>query len=145
MSVVIKDYTKDLLKELQRKQLVFVQKAAQAVRTEAITGIGGGQRVPVKTGNLKNSIQVASYVEDGIATAEVGPTAFYAPYVEYGTGVHASPLGTGSKAKKIPWTYQNALGQWFTTSGQEPQPFMEPAVKYVQFNIIPLLEKELAL
>ena len=115
MSVVIKDYTKELLKELQRKQLVFVQKAAQAVRTEAITGTGGGQRVPVKTGNLKNSIQVASYVQDGIAVAEVGPNAFYAPYVEYGT------------------------------FKMEARPFMEPAVKYVQFNIIPLLEKELAL
>ena len=141
MSVVIKDYTKDLLKELQRKQLVFVQKAAQAVRTEAITGTGGGQRVPVDKGNLKNSIQVASYVQDGIATAEVGPTADYAPYVEYGTGVYA----VNGNGRKTPWTYKNAKGKWFTTIGQEPQPFMEPAVKYVQFNIIPLLAKELAL
>jgi HK97 gp10 family phage protein len=135
MSLVIKDYTKDLLKELQRKQLVFVQKAAQAVRTEAVV------RAPVDKGNLKNSIQVASYVEDGIAVAEVGPTAFYAPYIEYGTGVYA----VNGNGRKTPWSYQNALGQWFTTIGQEPQPFMEPAVKYVQFNIIPLLEKELAL
>jgi HK97 gp10 family phage protein len=135
MSLVIKDYTKDLLKELQRKQLVFVQKAAQAVRTEAVV------RAPVDKGNLKNSIQVASYVQDGIAVAEVGPTAFYAPYIEYGTGVYA----VNGNGRKTPWSYQNAEKKWFTTIGQEPQPFMEPAVKYVQFNIIPLLEKELAL
>lgn len=38
--------------------------------------------VPVDTGNLKNSI---GWEMTGVMSAEIGPTASYAPHVEYGT------------------------------------------------------------
>ena len=41
------------------------------------------QNAPVDTGHLKRSIGLE--IKDGGMTAEVEPTAEYAPYVEYGT------------------------------------------------------------
>lgn len=41
------------------------------------------QNAPVDTGTLKRSIGIE--ITDGGMTAEVGPTADYAPYVELGT------------------------------------------------------------
>lgn len=41
---------------------------------------------PVDTGHLRSSIGVDIFREDGaLIVAEIGPTADYGPYVEYGT------------------------------------------------------------
>lgn len=77
--VKVKDNSKDVLAELQRKQLAFVTTAAEEVRSQAAA------RTPVATGNLRSSIQTEAFVDDGVAIGEVGPTADYAPYVELGT------------------------------------------------------------
>ena len=74
---------------------------------------------PVDTGNLRNSISHDSD-ED---TAIVGTNVEYAPYVEYGTGRFAEGGG-----RSTPWTYQDDEGNWHTTSGQKPQPFLRPAI-----------------
>ena len=44
--------------------------------------------------------------------------------VEYGTGLFAE---TGGRVD-VPWSYQDDEGNWHTTSGQKPQPFMRPAL-----------------
>ena len=44
--------------------------------------------------------------------------------VEYGTGLFAE-AGNG---RQTPWSYQDADGQWHTTIGQQPQPFLRPAL-----------------
>ena len=74
----------------------------------------------VRTGNLRNSID--HYVENG-KTVVVGSTSEYAPHVELGTGIYA---GKESKAKKIPWSYQDAEGNWHSTSGMAPRPYIRP-------------------
>lgn len=74
---------------------------------------------PVDTGNLRNSISHDSDEE----TAIVGTNVEYAPYVEYGTGKHAEGGG-----RSTPWRYQDSDGNWHTTSGQKPQPFLRPAI-----------------
>ena len=79
------------------------------------------QLVPVDTGRLKSSIQ--SKVEGDTGT--VGTNVEYAPYVEFGTGLYSS-LGNGRT--QVPWRYQDAKGQWHTTSGNQPQPFLGPAL-----------------
>jgi HK97 gp10 family phage protein len=48
----------------------------------------------------------------------------YANYVEYGTGLFAE----GGGRTDVPWRYQDAEGEWYTTYGQMPQPFMRPAL-----------------
>ena len=124
VKVTVKDYSKDVIKDQQAKQLKYVVEAGEKMQSDAVLFINN------VSGKLAGAIQTSPAVVDGIAECEVGPVsnrAPYAIYVEYGTGVYASPEGHGSKAKKTPWTYQNAQGQWFTTRGSKPYPFMAPA------------------
>ena len=51
-----------------------------------------------------------------------GENVEYAPYVEFGTGIHAE----GGKGRKTPWVYKTKRG-WFFTHGNVPQPYMRPA------------------
>ena len=71
-------------------------------------------------GTLRNSITYK--VDTGKQEAWVGTNVEYAPYVELGTGIYY-PGG-----RQTPWSYQDAEGNWHRTSGQEPQPFIKPAV-----------------
>jgi HK97 gp10 family phage protein len=48
----------------------------------------------------------------------------YAPYVEFGTGLFAEEGGR----KDVPWSYKDDKGQWHTTSGMKPQPYLRPAL-----------------
>lgn len=89
---------------------------------------------PVDTGNLRNSI--SHEVDD--TTVYVGTNTEYAPYVEFGTGIYAEGGG-----RPTPWRYQDDKGEWHTTSGMQPQPFLGPSIdnhiqEYKQF-----LENEL--
>lgn len=78
------------------------------------------KNVPVDTGALRRSI--THEVENG--TGYIGTNLEYAPYVEYGTGIFAA-AGDGRKER---WSYQTADGQWHSTVGQHPQPFLHPAL-----------------
>jgi len=49
----------------------------------------------------------------------------YAPYVHQGTGLFAK---NGDGRKDVPWHYQDAEGNWHSTSGQKPNPFLERAL-----------------
>lgn len=75
---------------------------------------------PVRDGQLRQSITHEVCPQYGV----VGTNVEYAPYVEIGTGLFSS-LGTG---RQTPWTYQDAEGNWYTTVGQHPQPFLRPAL-----------------
>jgi HK97 gp10 family phage protein len=87
------------------------------------------------TGYLAGSI--TSKVEDdqGIVFTPVE----YAPYVEYGTGLFAEEGGR----KDVPWHYQDDKGEWHTTSGQHPQPYMRPALDENRENIKQILREGL--
>lgn len=82
---------------------------------------------PVDDGQLRQSITHEVKPQVGI----IGTNVEYAPYVEIGTGIFSS-TGTG---RKTPWTYQDAEGNWHTTVGQHPQPFLRPALKQNQKEI----------
>lgn len=60
-------------------------------------------------------------------TGVINVGADYAIFVNFGTGIYASGPG-GSRAKKIPWSYQDADGKWHTTKGMEAQPFWDKAI-----------------
>lgn len=79
------------------------------------------KKAPKDTGALRRSI--TSEVE-GLEGTVFTPLQ-YAPYVEYGTGLFAE--GGGGRTD-VPWCYQDDEGNWHTTSGQHPQPFMRPAL-----------------
>ena len=80
------------------------------------------KKVPVDTGNLRSSITYDVDGDEGV----IGTNVEYAPYVEFGTGLFSSQ---GDGRTDVPWRYQDAKGEWHTTSGQEPQPYLQPALQ----------------
>lgn len=82
------------------------------------------QNAPKGTGELRRSI--TSKVEadvDEIKGVVFSPLE-YAPYIEYGTGLFAEEEGRAD----VPWCYQDDEGNWHSTSGQPPRPYLRPAL-----------------
>ena len=92
------------------------------------------QKAPKGNGELRRSI--TSKVEG--TTGIVFTTLEYAPYVEYGTGLFAENGGR----KDVPWNYQDDEGEWHSTSGQHPHPFMRPALDENREQIKRILSEE---
>ncbi len=90
------------------------------------------QLAPKDNGELRRSI--TSKVEG--LTGIVFTPLEYAPYVEYGTGLFAEEAGR----KDVPWCYQDDEGNWHSTSGQKPQPFMRPALSQNRTEILKILK-----
>ena len=90
---------------------------------------------PVDTGDLRNSI--THEVDDDVGI--VGTNKEYAPYVEYGTGIFAVE-GNG---RDTPWSYQDDKGEWHTTIGQKPQPFLNPAARTKKKLVIKVFNDEI--
>ncbi len=95
---------------------VALEQAGELVRKDAV------MNCPVDTGRLRGSI--VSNVEGN--SAVIGPTVSYGAYVEFGTGSKGDKSVAHTTKKQ--WTYYSG-GQFFTTSGQAPQPFLVPALK----------------
>lgn len=89
-------------------------------------------KAPVDTGQLRASITHEIDGETGI----VGTNVEYAPYVEFGTGVWAVE-GNG---RDTPWSYQRADGEWVTTNGNKPQPFLIPSLLENEKEIVKLFQ-----
>ena len=49
----------------------------------------------------------------------------YAEFIEFGTGIY-NEHGDG---RQTPWRYQKRDGQWITTRGSHPYPFIRPAFR----------------
>lgn len=82
-------------------------------------------KCPIDNGLLRNSI--THYIEDNPneLVGVVGTNVEYAPYVEFGTGIYSS-LGNGRQDR---WKYKDAKGEWHSTIGQHPQPYLQPALE----------------
>ena len=89
-----------------------------------------------ETGALARSI--TSKVEGN--TGIVFTPLEYAPYVEFGTGLYAEEGGR----KDVPWSYEDDKGEWHTTSGQHPQPFMRPTLNENRDKIIKIFKEEVS-
>lgn len=76
---------------------------------------------PVDTGRLRNSI--SHEVDTDSKTVFVGTNVEYAPYIEFGTGKFAESGG-----RPTAWRYQDDKGNWHTTNGMRPQPYLRPAI-----------------
>jgi HK97 gp10 family phage protein len=102
----------------------------------AIVERSAKQLAPKDNGELRRSI--SSKVEGNVGI--VFTPLEYAPYVEYGTGLFAE---AGDGRKDVPWHYQDDEGEWHSTSGQKPQPFMRPALNNNLKLIKQILKEEL--
>lgn len=81
------------------------------------------EECPVDTGALRRSITSEVTCSDKRVIGRVFTPVEYAPWVHYGTGIY-SPEGRTD----VPWKYQDEEGNWHTTYGQKPNPFMDRAL-----------------
>ena len=93
------------------------------------------QKAPKGNGELRRSI--TSKVEDLIGV--VYTPLEYAPYVEFGTGLFAEEGGRTD----VPWNYQDDEGEWHSTSGMKPHPYLRPALEENRAAIIQLIKEEI--
>lgn len=96
------------------------------------------QKAPKDTGALRRSITSEVKGENTEVKGSVFTPLEYAPYVEYGTGLFAEQSG-----RSKPWRYEDEEGNWHTTQGQHPQPFMRPALNESREKIVELIKEGL--
>ena len=119
----------DDLFDVQRLERAM-SKAALLVEAEA------KKKAPRDNGDLARSITSKVETSGGEVTGTVFTPLFYAPYVEYGTGLFAED---GNGRKDVPWHYKDDKGEWHSTSGQKPQPFMRPALDENREQVLRIL------
>jgi hypothetical protein len=137
MKADFKRAAKDVEKWSQRKQ--------QAVQVnESALNIQGGakRRVKVDTGNLRAKIVIEPATGLGGFSLRVGTKVFYAPYIEWGTGIfseHPTKNGrqtpwafpvpkTGKNKDKYNFKRIEIDGKpYFVTRGSKPHPFLFPS------------------
>lgn len=95
------------------------------------------QKAPKGTGELRNSITSKIETDGDEMRGVVYTPLEYAPYVEYGTGLFAEEEGRTD----VPWHYQDEEGNWHSTSGMPPRPYMRPALDENREQIIRLLKE----
>ena len=83
------------------------------------------ENCPKGTGELRRSIDSRVVEEPNMIQGVIFSDKEYAPYVHQGTGLFAM---NGDGRKDVPWSYQDDNGNWHSTVGQHPQPFMEKAL-----------------
>ena len=103
----------------------------------AIVERSAKEKAPKDTGELRRSI--TSRVDGaGLGIEGVVYTPLeYAPYVEFGTGLFAENGGRTD----VPWRYQDDKGEWHSTSGMHPHPYMRPALYENRDKIIQTLKE----
>lgn len=89
------------------------------------------------TGELSRSIESRVEANGKDIVGIVSTPLEYAPYVEFGTGLFAEE---GNGRQDVPWHYQDDKGEWHTTSGQKPRPFLRPALHENRENILRILK-----
>lgn len=128
------DGDKELINKLKSIEKLNIKKALD--RGAIIIENQAKQNCPVDTGELRRSITHESTDEFTV----IGSNVFYAPYICIGTGLWSS---TGDGRKDIPWHYQDDKGEWHTTVGSHPHPFLAPALHQKKREAIVQIYKEL--
>lgn len=110
-----------------------ITKACMLIEREAKT------KAPKQDGTLRGSItSKVSRTATGIEGAVYSPLE-YAPYVEYGTGLFSIHPSGGRQ--DVPWVYKDEkTGEFITTYGKEPKPFMNPALEENREQILRILK-----
>ena len=95
------------------------------------------QKAPKGTGELQRSITSKVENTGNGAIGIVFTPLEYAPYIEFGTGLFAEEGGR----QDVPWCYQDDEGEWHSTSGMHPRPYMRPALNENREQIKRILEE----
>ena len=98
------------------------------------------QKAPKGDGELRRSI-TSKVVEEGSDLVGVIYTPLeYAPYVEYGTGLFAEESGR----QDVPWHYKDDEGNWHSTKGMHPYPFLRPALEETRDKLVEVIKEGIA-
>lgn len=95
------------------------------------------QNAPKDTGALARSIQSKVENNNNSIQGVVFTPLEYGAYVEFGTGLFAESGGRTD----VPWSYQDDEGNWHTTKGQKPQPYMRPAIDNNREKIVKMIKE----
>lgn len=112
--------------ELIKRTITGVTDACLMIEADAVERCPEGDHEGADTVSLAQSIatriDVVGY--DGAkVVGTVGSGLDYAVYVHEGTGENV-PFG---RKHDLPWSYQDDRGEWHTTRGMDPNPFLEKA------------------
>ena len=129
--VGLEHITKKLAKMVDPTQM-----AKSLGRACALVERSAKEKAPKGDGALRRSI--TSKVDKENLHGVIFTPLEYAPYVEYGTGLFAED---GNGRKDVPWHYEDEKGEWHTTSGMKPQPYMRPALNENRQEIIRILKE----
>jgi len=132
IETIIDDNSEEVLQKFNDAILRALERMGEQAEGYAVNDL-----VPVDTGALKNSI--THKVDEAAKAVYIGTNMEYGPYVELGTGKYAE----GGGGRPTPWVYQDSEGNWHHTRGQEPQPYLRPAVKDHAQTYRNILEEEL--
>lgn len=115
----------DQIKQAMGKVCALVEKTAK-------------EKAPKDTGALRRSITSNVSEEADYIVGTIYTPLEYAPYVEYGTGLFAE---NGNGRSDVPWSYKDDEGNWHSTSGQRPHPYMRPALTDNREKILEIFEE----
>ena len=112
MAIKFTDHTVEIINELEKKSIAFLEEAKSSLSAQA------AKNSPVKSGALKRSFVSDSRVDKSEYTAYIGSSLEYAIFQEYGTGEHALE-GNGRKGG---WVYRDHdTGKTVFTRGNRPR------------------------
>lgn len=131
--------------EIDRRIAQATKDACIALRDEAEQRVPKGEHIPSADEDDKGPIRESlKYRLDrggiGEITGTVGSEALYAAFYHEGTGLYARK---GDGRKRVPWHYRDGLGNWHTSSGNEPHPFLEEAADAMRDQIAEIFRARL--
>lgn len=128
-NIEFEDYSIKVIAELDNAKTAFLHEAAGEIEAQL------KRTTPVKSGILAGSWQYL--VKDD--TAYIGSPINNSIWNEFGTGQYAIK-GDG---RKTPWVYQDAKGNWYTTTGKQPQRTLQKAFASQKTKLPKLLAQKL--
>ena len=106
-------------------------------RACAVVEAAAKKKAPKRSGDLRRSINSKVEADSSDIKGIVFTPLEYAPYVEFGTGLFAEDGGR----KDVPWNYKDDKGIWHSTSGQNPQPYLRPALEENREKILRMIKE----
>ena len=95
------------------------------------------KKAPKGAGDLRRSIQSRVENDGHDVVGIIFSPLEYAPYVEYGTGLFAESGGRTD----VPWVYCDDEGNFHSTSGMKPHPYMRPALNENREKILEIIKE----
>ena len=128
ISIKVKDFIANAFSEAIVSAL---EDACQMIENTAV------DKCPVDDGTLRASITHSVEREENKFVGAVGSNLEYAPYVHEGTGIYARE---GKGRTDVPWVYRDAKGNFYSTKGQKPKPFLRDAIDENREEILQCFE-----